>query len=358
MTKIAKPRYDTMLKAASRTTGKDFGFTRELMRHCRPLLCHALMAAIAAFSIALPARAQETFPTKAIRLVVPYPPGGASDVTARLIGQKMTEAWGQQVVIDNRPGANGIVALEHVAKQPADGYTLLLANLGPNAINPAIYSKLPYDPIKDFAPITLTTLVPQVLVVAPAFDAKTLKELLDYARANPGRLNYGNGGNGSSNHLGVELMASLAGVSLTPVPYKGDAQAMTDVMSGQVALTLPTVVAATPHIRSGKLRALAVGTKARVASLPDVPTMQEAGVPGYESFSWGGVMAPAGTPGSIIVRLHTEFARILKLPDIQEKLAGLGATISASGPAEFSAFLQAEIRKWDGVAKRANIRLE
>lgn len=323
----------------------------------RSLVAQALLASGAALA-AVPAFAQDTYPSKPIRLVVPYPPGGASDVTARLMGQKVTEAWGQQVVIDNRPGANGIVALEHVAKQPPDGYTLLLANLGPNAINPAIYAKLPYDPVKDFAPVTLTTLVPQVLVVAPSFVAKTLKDLLDFARANPGKLNYGNGGNGSSNHLGVELMASLAGVSLTAVPYKGDAQAMTDAMSGQVAMTLPTVVAATPHIRSGKLRPLAVGTKTRVASLPDVPTMQEAGVPGYESFSWGGVMAPAGTPPAVVNKLHAEFVRILRLPDMQEKLAALGATVSAAGPAEFATFLQAEIRKWDGVAKRANIRLE
>ena len=321
---------------------------------------NAFRAACVAALLAVPlfAAAQDAFPSKPLRIVVPYPPGGASDVTARLLGQKMTESWGQQVVIDNRPGANGILALEHVAKQPADGYTLLLANLGPNAINPAIYSKLPYDPVKDFAPITLTTLVPQVLVVAPAFEGRTLKELLDQARANPGRLNYGNGGNGSSNHLGVELLAALAGVSFTSVPYKGDAQAMTDAMSGQVTMTFPTVVAATPHIRSGKLRALAVGTKARVASIPDVPTMQEGGVPGYESFSWGGIMAPAGTPGPVLNKLHGEFVRILKLPEIQEKLAGLGATVSAMGPAEFAVFLQAEIRKWDGVAKRAGIRLE
>ncbi len=317
-----------------------------------------LAMALVSLAAVLPAHSQDAYPTRPLRLVVPYPPGGASDVTARLIGQKVAESWGQQVVIDNRPGANGIVALEHVAKQPPDGYTLLLANLGPNAINPAIYAKLPYDPVKDFSPITLTTLVPQVLVVGPGFEAKTLKDLLDLARAQPGRLNYGNGGNGSSNHLGVELMASLAGVTLTAIPYKGDAQAMTDAMSGQVSMTLPTVVAAMPHLRAGKLRALAVGTKARVASLPDVPTMQEAGVPGYESFSWGGIMAPAGTPPAIVNKLHAEFVRILKLPDMQEKLAALGATVSAAGPAEFSAFLQAEIRKWDGVARRANIRLE
>jgi len=303
-------------------------------------------------------QAQENYPSKPIRIVIPYPPGGASDVTARLLGQKMSEAWGVQVVPDNRPGANGIVALEYVAKSAPDGYTLLMANLGPNAINPAVYAKLPYDPIKDFATVTLTTLVPQVLVASPSLEAKSINELIALARANPGKYNYGNGGNGSANHLGVELMTSIAGIKLTAVPYKGDAQAMTDAIAGQVSLTLPTVVAAMPHIKSGRLRPLAVTTKTRVASLPDVPTMQEAGVPGYESFSWGGIMAPAGTPPAVITKLHAEFARILRLPDIQERMEGLGATVVASGPAEFAAFLQNEIRKWDGVAKKAAIRLE
>jgi len=302
--------------------------------------------------------AAQDYPSKPIRIVIPYPPGGASDVTARLLGQKMAEAWGQQVVPDNRPGANGIVALEHVAKSAPDGYTLLMANLGPNAINPAVYAKLPYDAVKDFSTITLTTLVPQVLVASPSLEAKNIAELVALARANPGKINYGTGGNGSANHLAVELMASIAGVKLTAVPYKGDAPAMADAISGQVSMTLPTVLAATPHIKSGKLRPLAVTTKTRVASLPDVPTMQEAGVPGYESVSWGGIMAPAGTPPAIIAKLHAEFARILKLPDIQERMEALGSTIVGSGPSEFSAFLQAEIRKWDGVAKKAGIRLE
>jgi len=302
--------------------------------------------------------AAQDYPAKPIRIVIPYPPGGASDVTARLLGQKMAEAWGQQVIPDNRPGANGIVALEHVAKSAPDGYTLLMANLGPNAINPAVYSKLPYDPVKDFSPITLTTLVPQVLVASPSLEAKNIAELIALARANPGKINYGTGGNGSANHLAVELMASIAGVKLTAVPYKGDAPAMADAISGQVSMTLPTVLAATPHIKSGKLRPLAVTTKTRVPALPDVPTMQEAGVPGYESVSWGGLMAPAGTPPAVIAKLHAEFARILKLPDIQERMEALGSTIVGSGPAEFSAFLQAEIRKWDGVAKKAAIRIE
>jgi tripartite-type tricarboxylate transporter receptor subunit TctC len=302
--------------------------------------------------------AAQDYPAKPIRIVIPYPPGGASDVTARLLGQKMSEAWGQQVVADNKPGANGILALEHVARSAPDGYTLLIANLGPNAINPAVYSKLPYDPIKDFSTITLTTLVPQVLVAGPALPAKNIAELVAYARANPGRINYGTGGNGSANHLAVELMASIANVKLTAVPYKGDAPAMADALSGQVAMTLPTVLAATPHIKSGKLRPLAVTTKTRVSALPDVPTMQEAGIQGYESVSWGGMMAPAGTPPAIINKLHGEFARILKLPDVVERMEALGSTVVGSGPAEFSAFLQAEIRKWDAVAKKAGIRVE
>lgn len=302
--------------------------------------------------------AAQDYPSKPIRIVIPYPPGGASDVTARLLGQKMSEAWGQQVVPDNRPGANGIVALEHVARSAPDGYTLLMANLGPNAINPAVYAKLPYDAVRDFSTITLTTLVPQVLVASPSLEAKNIAELVALARANPGKINYGTGGNGSANHLAVELMASIAGVKLTAVPYKGDAPAMADAISGQVSMTLPTVLAATPHIKSGKLRPLAVTTKTRVASLPDVPTMQEAGIPGYESVSWGGIMAPAGTPPAIIARLHAEISRILKLPDIQERMEALGSTVVGSGPAEFSAFLQAEIRKWDAVAKRAGIRVE
>lgn len=318
----------------------------------------ALMVLGLALLPALPGVAQDAYPAKPVRIVVPYPPGGASDVTARLLAQKLSEFWGQQVVVDNRPGANGIVALEHVARQPADGYALLMANLGPNAINPAIYTKLPYDPIKDFTAITLTTMVPQVLVAGPGLEAKSLKELLDFARANPAKLSYGNGGNGSANHLGVELMAALAGVSFTAIPYKGDAPAMLDTMSGLLAMTLPTVVAASPHIKSGKLRALAVSTRTRVASLPDVPTMQEAGVVGYESSSWGGIMGPGGMAAPVVNKIHTDTARALRLPDIQEKLGGLGATVLAQGPADFAAFLQAEIRKWDGVAKRANIRLE
>ena len=300
----------------------------------------------------------QDYPNKPIRFVVPYAPGGASDVTARLLGQKMTEAWGQTVAVDNRAGANGIVALEFVAKSPADGYTILMANLGPNAINPAVYSKLPYDPVKDFAAVTLTTLVPNILVVNPYLPARTLKEIFALAKAKPDQLSYGTGGHGSSNHLSMELMKSMTGIRITHVPYKGDVPAMTDAMAGQIAMSVPTVVAATPYVKSGKLRAIAVTSKSRVRSLPDVPTVAEAAVPGFESVSWGGVMAPGGTPAAVVNRLNAEIVRILKLPDMQERLQALGADVVGSTPAEFAAYLDAEIARWSKVAKAASVKLD
>jgi tripartite-type tricarboxylate transporter receptor subunit TctC len=316
--------------------------------------------AIAAVALSGAATAQE-YPGKPIRFVVPYPPGGASDVTARVLGQKMGDAWGQQVVVDNRAGANGIIALEYVAKAAPDGYTILMANLGPNAINPGVYSKLPYDAVKSFAPVTLTTIVPQVIVANPYLPAKNVKELVALAKARPGELTFGNGGNGSSNHLAMELFASMAGVKMSAIAYKGDVPAMTDAVAGQVMLALPTVLAAMPFLNSGKLKAVAVTTKKRVPALPTVPTVAESGVPGladYESVSWGGVMAPAGTPAPVVQKLNGEIVRILKLPDVRERMTALGADIVGSTPQEFAAYLQDEIAKWGKVAKQAGVRLD
>jgi tripartite-type tricarboxylate transporter receptor subunit TctC len=300
----------------------------------------------------------QAWPSKSIRFVIPYPPGGASDVTARTLGIKLSEALGQPVVIENRPGANGIIALENVAKSPPDGYTLLMANLGPNAINAAVYSKLPYDSIKDFTPIMLTTLVPQILVVNTALPVTSVKELIALAKAQPGKLNFASAGNGASNHLSGELFMSMTGVQLTHVPYKGDTPAMTDVIAGQVAMMFPTAIAATPHVKGGRLRALAVTSRKRVGSLPDLPTVEEAGVTGFEAVSWGGVMGPGGMPRDIVLKLHAELARILKMPDVSEKLSGLGAEIVAGTPEEFAAYLQAEIAKWGKVARDANVKLD
>ena len=306
---------------------------------------------------ALAGHAQE-YPNKPIRFVVPYAPGGASDVTARLLGQKMTDAWGQTVAVDNRAGANGIVALELVAKAPADGYTILMANLGPNAINPAVYSKLPYDPVKGFAPVTLTTLVPNILVINPYLPARTLKEVFALAKAQPNQMSYGTGGYGSSNHLSMELLKLMAGVKITHVPYKGDVPAMIDAMAGQIEMSVPTVVAASPYVKSGKLRAIAVTSGKRVGSLPEVPTVAEAAVAGFESVSWGGVMAPGGTPAAVVNKLNAEIVRILRLPDVQERLQTLGAEVVGGSPSEFSAYLEAEIAKWGKVARAAGVKLD
>ena len=330
----------------------------ETTRMPRRRLLAASTSALALLASPGALRAQAGWPAKPVRIVVPYPPGGASDITARLLGQKLAELWGQPVVIDNRAGANGIIALDHTAKQPGDGYTLLMANLGPNAINPAVYAKLPYDALKDFTAITLTTIVPQVVVADPARPQKTWAEVLDFARKNPGKVSYGTGGAGSANHLGIELAGSMAGANLVAVAYKGDGPAMLDVMSGQIWFSYPTVPAAMPHIKSGKLRALAVGSAARVPSLPDVPTMQEVGLAGYESVSWGGIMGPAGMPPDLVQRIHADLSRVLRMPDVQEKLAAQGAQIDVRGPEAFARFVADEIRKWDGVAKKANIRID
>ncbi len=315
-------------------------------------------AATAVIMLAATAAQAQDYPAKAIRFVVPYPPGGASDVTARVLGQKMSDAWKQQVVVDNRPGANGIIALEYVAKAPGDGYTILMANLGPNAINPGVYTKLPYDAVRSFAPVTLTTLVPQIIVANSYLPARNVKDLIGLARSKPGELAYGTGGTGSANHLAMELFASMAGVKMTAVAYKGDVPAMTDAVAGQVMLALPTVIAAQPFLNSGKLRAIAVTTKKRVPALPEVATVAESGLPGYESVSWGGVMAPAGTSVDIVTRLNAEIVRILKLPDVKERLEGLGGEIVGSTPAEFSAYLQAEIAKWSKVARASGVKLD
>jgi tripartite-type tricarboxylate transporter receptor subunit TctC len=318
----------------------------------------AALALVAALMLPLIAHAQAWPTRQPIRFVIPYPPGGASDVTARILGVKLSESLGQSVIIENRPGANGIIALESVAKAGPDGYTILMANLGPNAINPVVYDKLPYDAIKDFAPITLTSVVPQIVVVAPVLPVKTVQELIAYAKANPGKLAFASAGNGASNHLSGELFNAMAGIKMVHVPYKGDTPGLTDVMSGAVGVAFPTAVAAMPNVKAGRLRAIAVTSAKRIPSLPDVPTVAEAGLAGYEAVSWGGVMAPAGTPPEIINRFNLEINRILKLPDVVEKLSSLGAEIVGSTPDEFAAYLKAEIAKWGKVARDNNVKLD
>ena len=299
------------------------------------------------------------WPAQQVRIVLPYPPGGASDVTARLLGSKMGQAWGESVVVDNKPGANGIIANEAVAKSAADGYTILMANLGPNGINPAVYSKLPYDTVKDFAPVILTTTVPLVIVTSADSPYKTLAQLIAAAKEKPGQINFGSAGNGASNHLAGELLASMTGAKLTHVPYKGDAPSITDLMGGQIHMALPTALAGVPHIKSGKLRALAVTSKKRIASLPEVPTVDEAlGISGYEAVSWGGFMVPTGTPPEVIAKINAETNKALQTPEISEKLSAQGAEIVGGTPEAFGTFLKAELVKWKKVADAAKVRLD
>jgi tripartite-type tricarboxylate transporter receptor subunit TctC len=323
-----------------------------------------LIAKIAGLSLALaaslfaPLAHSQAWPTKqAIKFIVAYPPGGASDVTARLIATKLGEVLGQSVVVENKAGANGIIATDFVAKSAPDGYTMLMANLGPNALNPVVYKKLPYDAIKDFQGVTLTSIVPQVVVVNPNLPVKSIPELIAYAKANPGKVSFGSAGQGASNHLSGELLNSLGGIKMQHIPYKGDAPSIVDLMSGQIQVALPTTVAGLPHVKSGKLRAIAVTGSKRLEGMADVPTVAES-LPGYEAVSWGGVMVPAGTPKEIVTRLNTEINRILNMPDVAEKLRALGAIIVGSTPEEFDKYVKDEITKWGKVARDNNIAID
>lgn len=320
-------------------------------------LARLVLAFCACLALPLAANAQGWPTRQAIKFIVVYPPGGASDVTARLIAAKLNDILGQSVVVENKPGANGIIATEFVAKSAPDGYTMLMANLGPNALNPVVYKKLPYDAVKDFQGVTLTTIVPQVVVVNPSLPVKSIPELIAYAKANPGKVSFGSAGQGASNHLSGELLNALGGIKMQHVPYKGDAPSIVDLIGGSIQVALPTTVAGLPHVRSGKLRAIAVTGTKRLDSMPDLPTVAET-LPGYEAVSWGGIMVPAGTPPEIVKRLNTEINRILKMPDVAEKLQGLGAIIVGSTPEEFDKYVKDEIAKWGKVARDNNIALD
>lgn len=290
--------------------------------------------------------------------MAPYPPGAASDVTARVLGAKLSEALGQAVVIENRPGANGIVALETVAKVAPDGYTILMANLGSNAINPGVYAKLPYDATKDFTPITLTTINPLVVLVSPTLPIRDVSEMVAYAKAHPGKMTFASASNGAANHLAGEMINGMAGIKMVHVPYKGDSPGVPDVIAGTVRVMFPTIIGGMPHIKSGKLRPIAVTSAKRSPSLPDVPTLDKAGLRGFDAVSMGGIMGPARMPPEIVARLSTEFNRYLKQPDVVEQLKSLGAGIVGSIPEEFGTYLKTEIGKWGRVAHDNQIRLD
>ena len=313
-----------------------------------------LVAALCA--VGAPAFAQDKWPSKPIKYIVPFPPGGTTDILARLIGQKLSLALGQPVLVENKAGAGGNIGSDFVAKSAPDGYTILGGTISSHAINVSMYKEMPYDPVKDFVPITLIGTNANVLVVDPKSTAKDVKELIAQAKAKPGSMSFASAGNGTSQHLSGELFKAMAGLDMVHVPYKGSAPAIQDVMAGQVPMMFDTTVVAAPHIKSGNVRALAVTSTKRVKGMETIPTLSEAGVPGYQLVSWQGIFAPAGTPKDIVFRLNAELVKIIALPDIRERLDSLGVDPVANTSEEFSAFQKAEIAKWAKVIKDANIK--
>jgi tripartite-type tricarboxylate transporter receptor subunit TctC len=306
--------------------------------------------------VALPVLAQ-SYPSKPIRLVLPYPPGGGTDVIARPLAQKLTEQLGQQVIVDNRGGAGGNIGMEFVAKSPADGYTLLFALTAQYAVNPSLYPKLPYDPVRDYAPISLLANAPYLLVVHPALPAKSVAELVALVKARPGQLSYSSSGNGSGAHLAGEMLRSLARVEIVHVPYKGAGPAMPDLIAGQVQLSFITYTAAGPHIKTGRLRALGVTTAKRSPTLPDLPAIGET-VAGYDSAVWYGFAAPAGTPPEIVSKLNAEVLRVLAAPDFRSRITLEAVSPIGSTPEEFGSFMRSEIVRWAKVVKDSGAKVD
>ena len=314
------------------------------------LACGALLSA--------PLAQAQAYPNKPIRIIVPYPPGGTSDILARSLGQKLGESLGQTIVVENKPGANGNLGADLVAKSPADGYTLLLCDIGALAISPSLY-KLSFDPATDFAPVTMVAYSPHIRVVHPSVPVNNAKELITLAKSKPGKLNFAASSVGSAPHLAGIDFAAKAGVDWAYIPYKGGAQAITDMAGGQADVMFNGMLATYPHVKSGKLKILAVSSSKRMSAIPDVPTVAEAaGLPNFQTGSWQGVLAPPGTPKEIVARLSQEITKILNTPDMKERLAVQGAEVSTNTPEQFATFIRDEKARWAQVVKTANLKLE
>lgn len=319
----------------------------------------AALATVAGAMGLLPAVAQaQAFPNRPITIVVPFPAGGTTDILARILGQYMSTDLGQPVVIDNRAGAGGNIGSQAVARSPADGYTLLMGTVGTHAINASLYKRLPYDPVKDFAPLSRAAMVPNLLVAHPSQPYKTVQEMVAYAKANPGRINFASSGNGTSIHLSGELFKKMAQVDMQHVPYRGSAPAIADLVGGQTAVMFDNLPSALPHVRSGALRPLGVTTAQRSSELPDVPTIAEAGVPGYDATSWFGMFAPAGTPPAVVARLNASIVKGLNDPDVKKRIAEQGATPTPETPESFAAFIKTESAKWAEVVKASGASID
>jgi tripartite-type tricarboxylate transporter receptor subunit TctC len=319
----------------------------------RSVACFLALACALAPSGALAQAA--SYPAKPIRVIVPSPPGDGSDLMARAIGERLTQAWGQPVVVDNRQGAGGRVGTEAAAKSAPDGYTLIMGNAGSHGINAALYRDLPYDVERDFVAVTQVMRAPNVLVINPALPAKNVTELIALFKASPGKYSYGSGGNGSSAHFTAELFKTMAGVDVAHIPYKGATPALTDVIGGQVAMFMGNLPPAIGHIKAGRVRALAVTTAQRSALVPELPTVAESGLPGFETVAWFGLFAPAGTPRDIVEKIQAEVTKIVQQPDIRERIGTLGGEPVGNAPEAFAAIVRDDVAKWKRVAKASNI---
>ncbi len=317
-----------------------------------------LTAALAPIFATAFATAADNFPTKPMRLIAPYPPGGTSDIIARLVGQKLTDVWGQQMVVDNRAGANGGIGCEVAAKSPADGYTLLIGNMTPIAANPSLYKKLGYDSLRDFHGVSLVAAGPNVLVVNPNVPVKSVQDIIALAKAKPSSLNFGSGGAGSPAHLAGELFKTLTGVSMTHVPYKGTVLSVNDLIAGQVQLVFSDAPPAIPHVKSGRLRAIAVTGAKRTPLMPEYPTVAESGVPGFALDNWWGILVPTGTAKDRIARINTELVKIMQSADAKTRFANLGVEAIHSTPAEFDAYIRSEYTKLAKVIKDAGAKAD
>jgi tripartite-type tricarboxylate transporter receptor subunit TctC len=323
-----------------------------MIRSVQGVLLGSVLAVLAAGGQA------QTYPTHPIRLVVPFPAGGTTDILAREVGQKLSVSLGQSVVIDNRPGAAGNIGSDLVAKSAPDGYTLLMCTVSTHAINPNLYAKLPYDHLKDFVPVVLVASVPNVLEVTPALPVNSVADLIRLAKEKPGQINFASSGSGTSIHLSGELFKTQAGVDMTHVPYKGSAPALTDLIGGQVQVMFDNLPSSLPQIKAGKLRAIAVTSAQRAPALPDIPTIAESGLPGFEATSWFGIVAPTGTPPAIIARINADVNQWLQSPEAREKLLAQGALAAGGTPEQFAAYIRAETEKWAKVVKASGAKVD
>jgi len=302
--------------------------------------------------------AAQAYPAKPVRIVNPFAPGGATDQIARLVAQKLTELWGQSVVVENRPGASGAIGLEAVAKSPPDGYTLAIATQTTHAANPALYSKLPYDPVRDFAPLTLAGSTPLALMVQPALPVTDVKSLVGYLKANPGKLTYASGGNGTSQHLSTELFKTMTGTFIVHIPYKGAGPALVDFLGGQTNIMFDNLPTALPHVKAGKVRALAVSSAKRSPLAPELPTLAESGLPGFDLATWFAFFAPAATPKEITAKIAADMQRVLAQPDVRERLLASGVEVVGSTPEELARFQRAEMEKWAKIVRDSGARVD